>query len=60
MKAAICFRVTAPSGQNRGGAALHPVVIPAATKASMTWKNGWFVGTSLNVAVAGAGLTCKR
>ena len=28
-----------------------------AAKASMNWKNGWSVGTSLNVAVAGGGLT---
>jgi len=30
-------------------------VIPAAASASTYWKNGWLVGTSLNVATSGEG-----
>jgi hypothetical protein len=32
--------------------------MPDAARASTNWKNGWLVGTSENVATAGAGLTC--
>jgi hypothetical protein len=33
--------------------------MPARANASMNRKNGWVVGTSVKVAVAGAGLTCR-
>jgi hypothetical protein len=33
--------------------------MPEAARASMYWKKGWPVGTSLNVAAPGAGLTTR-
>ena len=57
MKDATCPRVRGASGQNSGGAALQPEVMPAAASASMTWKNGWVAGTSSNRGPPGAGLS---
>ena len=59
-KTAISARVIGRSGQYCGGETLHPPVIPEAARASMNWKYGLPVGTSVKVAVAGAGLTWRR
>ena len=49
---AIGPRVTTSVGQNSGGFAEHPDVMPAATSASTHGKNGSFAGTSANVGVS--------
>ena len=51
MNTAICPRVTEASGQKFPSP--QPAVMCDAARASMNWKNGWEVGTSLKVAVAG-------
>src|SRR5712692_7316409 len=48
-KTAMSARVTPPSGQYCGGLAVHPLVIPAATRASTQGKKGFVLGTSTNV-----------
>ena len=56
-KTAICARVSDASGQKLP--LPQPAVTPLSFSASTNLKNGLAVGTSLKVAVAGPGATCR-